>query len=198
MKSFFAGLLAIATALALGGCAHPITITPDLAKLPTESSQAKIDKAVGYYISEQNRALKVVTPAGGGDKVEYAPYADLESGLYRVLYNTFSAAYPVKYLQDQAFLKSKNIAWVFTPTITTNSSSRNSFFWPPTDFSVTIDVVSTDAAQQPVWKETIKADNDVIAVKDTLKEHGLAGRVAAEKALKMLQEKIQAAPEFRK
>lgn len=198
MNSLHSGLMALSVAVLCGGCAHPITIAPDLTRLTPDNAQPKIEKSVGYYISEQNKALRVTTPAGGGDSVEYAPYADLEPGLYRVLSNVFSAAYVVKDVKDLAFLQSKNIAWVFTPTLTTNSSSRNSFFWPPTDFSVTIDCTAADASQQQVWQTTVKADGDLIAVKEILKDHGLAGKSAAAKALTQFQGRLQAAPEFRK
>jgi hypothetical protein len=198
MTSIQNSLLALSIAVVCGGCAHPITIAPDLARITPDQTQQKIEKSVGYFISEQNKALRVTTPGGGGDSVEYAPYADLESGLYRVLSNVFGSVHMIKDTKDQAFLDSKNITWVFTPTITTNSSSRNSFFWPPTDFSVTLDCAAANAAKVEVWKTSIKADNDVIAVKEILKEHGLAGKSAATKALSQLQTQLQTAPEFRK
>ncbi len=198
MKSLQSGLLTIGVAMVCGGCAHPITISPDLAKIAPEATQPKIEKAVGYFISDQNKALEVTTPGGGGDSAKYTPYADLESGLYRVLSNSFNSAYAIKDVKDLAFMQSKNITWVFTPTITTTSSSRNNFFWPPTDFSVTIDCVATDSTQKEVWKTSVKADNDVVAVKDLLKDFGQAGKSAAGKALLQLQGQLISAPEFRK
>lgn len=198
MKYLNGGLMALSLAVFLGGCAHPITISPNITKLQAASMQTKIDKSVGYYISEGNRALSVTTPAGGGDSVKYTPYADIESGLYAVLSNVFSNAYVVKDPKDRAFLQSKNISWIFTPTITTDSSSRNSFFWPPTDFTVTLDCIAADGSQQEVWRTHASANNDLIAVKETIKDHGLAGGSATEKALLQLQEQIVAAPEFRK
>ncbi|HNB42584.1 MAG TPA: hypothetical protein PLX21_13565 [Rhodocyclaceae bacterium] len=198
MKTMHNTIMALSAAVLLGGCAHSINITPDSAKLASTQAQTKIDKVVGYYISEPNKALEVTTPAGGGDSVKYKPYADLEAGLQQALVNVFANAYPIKDIKDQAFLQGKDIAWVFTPTLTTNSSSRNNFFWPPTDFSVTIECTAVDAAQKPVWQTTVKADNDVVAVNAVIKDHGLAGKSAAEKALRQLQNQLQAAPEFRK
>lgn len=182
----------------LSGCAHDITISPDLNKIAASSSQAPIGKPVGYYISAQDKALRVITPAGGGDKVEYAPYADFEAGLAKVLSNVFGSAQPVKDAKDQADLQSKNIAWVFTPTLTTNSSSRNSFFWPPTDFTVTLNCTAANSSQQQVWQTNISSSNDVIAVNDTLHDHGLAGKKAMEKALSQLQDQLLSAEQFRK
>lgn len=191
-------LLMLSSTVFISGCAHPITIAPDLSKLPREQTQSKIERSVGYYISEQNKAVEVTTPAGGGDSVKYKPYADLEPGLYRVLSNVFTSVYPIKDTKDQAYLQSNNIAWIFTPTLTTNSSSRNHFFWPPTDFNLIIECTAADPTLKLVWQTSVKADNDVIAVKEILKDHGLAGKSAAEKALLHLQTQIQAASEFQK
>jgi len=197
MKPIHGGLIALAFAFLLGGCAHPISISPNITKLQGVATQGRIDKSVGYFISEPNKALSVTTPAGGGDSVRYSPYTDLESGLYAVLANVFNNVYPVKDIHDQAYLQDKGISWIFTPTITTSSSSRNNFFWPPTDFTVTIACVAADGAQHEVWRAAVTADNDVIAVNEVLHDQGLAGRLAAEKSLRQLQQQIEAAPVFR-
>lgn len=189
-------IFVLLTLLIVSGCAHNVDISPKLAALYQEQP-SKIDKIVGYYISDKNRTLSVTTPAGGGDSAKYTPYADLESGLNLVLSKVFTSAYKVKDISDQSFLRNKNIAWVFIPTITTTSSSRNYFFWPPTDFSVTINCVATDNDQQQIWNRTVQSDNDLIAVKEIIHDHGLAGRSAAANALKKLQAELLTAPEFR-
>ena len=179
------------------GCAHQVDIAPNLTVLTNMNTSAKIDKSVGYYIPEEKRVLSVTTPAGGGDSVKYTPYADLESGLNLVLSNIFSATYKVEDINDKTFLKSKNISWIFTPTITTTSSSRNVFFWPPTDFTVTINCITTDDDQQQVWNHTVQADNNLMSVKEILKDYGLAGRSAAENTLIKFQNDLLASPVFR-
>lgn len=192
-------LIAISFAVFCCACAHSITIPPDLNNLTPDEKNPKIEKAVGYYISEKNRTLKVTTPAGGGDSVEYAPYKDLEPGFYRVLSNVFSSVYVVNDTEDLSFLQSKNITWIFTPVITTNSSSRNPFFWPPTDFTVTVDCKAVDSTDQKVvWETTIKEDSDLIAVKKIIKDYGLAGKSAAAKALMQFQDQLHAAAVFHK
>ncbi len=196
MKSLRGALLVFAVAALCSGCAHQISISPNLGRIASDVVQPKIEKSVGYFISAQNRALEVTTPGGGGDSVRYLPYADLETGLARVLSNVFSAAYAVKDVKDQAYLQSKDITWIFTPTITTTSSSRNAFFWPPTDFSVSIDCVAADAAQHEIWKTTVTADGGLIAVSEIIKDHPLAAKTASEKALSALQMQIQGAPVF--
>jgi hypothetical protein len=192
------GLLVLGAAVMLGGCAHQVTIAPDAARLVRDDAKPRIEKQVGYHISEPNRVLQVTTPAGGGDSVKYPPYADLEAGINKVLSNVFAAVHVVRNPQDREFLKSKNISYVFTPTITTTSSSRNNFFWPPTDFAVTIDCVAADDQSQTVWSAKVQADGGLLAVKDTLTDHGIAGRRAAENALTKLQAELESAAVFRK
>ena len=62
---------------------------------------------------------------------------------------------------------------------------------------MTIDCIATDNAQQQVWSHTVQADGNLIAVKEIRKDHGLAGRSAAENALIKLQNDLLAAPVFR-
>ena len=191
-------LLLTATVLFSSGCAHQIEIAPDLGKIMNENPTEKIDKAVGYYISAEKRQLSVTTPAGGGDSVKYNPYLVIEPGFNLILSKIFTAAYRIDDLNDQTFMQEKKIHWVFTPTISTNSSSRNAFFWPPTDFSMTINCIASDQDQAQIWNETVQADGDVIPVSEILKDHGLAGKSAAANALHKLYLKLQAAPEFRR
>ena len=183
--------------LALAGCAHNIRIVPDSSALAADASTAKIDRKVGYYISPENRIKVVETPAGGGDQVSYTPYADLEAGLNQVLSNVFAEVSVIKDIKDADFLRNNNISFVFVPTIDTTSSSRNNFFWPPTDFSVSLECLAVDSQGREVWKKSVKADGGLIAVKVILNERGLAGRRAAENALKLLQNELLKAPELR-
>src|SRR5262245_2668494 len=86
MKNTVLGILILAAAV-LTGCAHPMSIKPDLAALATSpvSLEQRIQKNVGLYISPADRAKLVTSKGGGGDKVTYAPYADTETGIYKVL-----------------------------------------------------------------------------------------------------------------
>lgn len=178
------------------GCAHPISIAPDLNSLKQNSNISPIPKTVGYYISPEDRAKRVTTPAGGGDSVEYAPYADLEPGIYRTLGNIYTNVFVVKDLKDHAYLKSKEISMIFVPKIETTSSSRNHFFWPPTDFGVTLECSALDSQGVKLWSATVKTDGGLIPVKEILNDFGLAGRRASAEALKALEIQIRAAPEL--
>ena len=61
----------------LAGCAHPISLSPDLARV-TSATATKIDKKAGLSLADADRSREVTTPGGGGDKLSYFPYRDLE------------------------------------------------------------------------------------------------------------------------
>lgn len=137
------------------------------------------------------------TAGGGGDKVAYKPYADLDAGLNRVLSNIFAGGvYVVKDPSDAALLRQESISFVFRPTIQTTSSSRNLMFWPPTDFWMTISCTAVDASGHDIWSKAVTADGGLTPVNATLHEHGITGRQAAEAALLKLQAEITRAAEF--
>jgi hypothetical protein len=54
-----------AVAAILTGCAHPLVITPDVAKLEAPAKTVPHKAVVGYYLSEEQRAQEVITPGGG-------------------------------------------------------------------------------------------------------------------------------------
>ncbi|HLO78001.1 MAG TPA: hypothetical protein VK196_16220 [Magnetospirillum sp.] len=191
-------LLAVGLVLVCGACSHPIVIAPDLSQLPRQDGASKVDKKVGLHIPRDKRELRVKTPGGGGDNVDYTPYADLEPGLYRTLSNVFSLVVMVDDPHNSERLKMDGITYVFTPAITTTSSSRNIMFWPPTDFSVTIACTATDSGASVVWSSSVAGDGGLIPVSDILKDFGLAGRRASANSLLRLESEIRAASIFRK
>lgn len=187
----FASLLALAL---LSGCAHPILIGPDNTKLPTTSSSvAPRTLSVGYFISDVDRARRVITPGGGGDKVEYAPYKDLEPGLFRVLGNVFTDVHVLKTFDDKAYIVAKGIKLILRPSINTNSSSPSPFTWPPTDFEVLIDVQAVDASGASVWKTTVSGKGKA-EFSEFKSDFGLAAKRASEAALTNLQAALMASP----
>jgi hypothetical protein len=196
-------IVALILALVCSACAHPIKIAPDLAELKRDAGpagrpgEARIQKNVGYYISDADRERRVETPGGGGDKVSYTPYADLEAGIHRVLSSIFAKVSVIKETPGPEVMKANGINYIFTPSIRTGSSSRNIMFWPPTDFTVTIECSAVDSTGAQIWSQTVSADGGLTSVNSTIHEHGLAGRRAAENALKKLQAAIVEAPAFR-
>jgi len=188
--------LAIIPLLFVGlGCAHRIDITPPLDALNAAGIN-KIDKNVGYYISPEKLAQEVETPAGGGDKVKYLPYKESEAGLNRVLSNVFREVYALPSPGSAEFIASKNISYIFVPTITTDSSSRSPWIWPPSDFTVSLDCRATDGSGQVVWETSLKVEAHE-RLPDVYRDHALAGKVALQNAFLELQGKILKAVEFR-
>ena len=104
------------------GCAHSINITPAVGSIDA-SGISRINKNVGYYISPEDLARQVVTGGGGGDSVKYFPYKESEPALKQVLLNTFGEVHALKSPSDTGFIASKNISYIFIPTIVTDSSS---------------------------------------------------------------------------
>src|SRR5436190_546409 len=92
--------IVVITALMAVGCAHRIDITPPLNTLQATSA-AKINKTVGYYISEADKAKEVTTPGGGGDRVTYQPYKESEPALNQVLSNIYVKVIPIRSLDDK-------------------------------------------------------------------------------------------------
>jgi hypothetical protein len=188
--------LAIIPVLFVGlGCAHRIDITPALDALDA-SGVTKIDKNVGYYIAPEKLAREVETLAGGGDKVKYLPYKESEAALNRVLSNVFRGVYALPSPGNAEFIASRNISYIFVPTITTDSSSRSSWIWPPSDFTVSLDCRATDGSGQVVWETSLKAEAHE-RLPDVYRDHALAGKVALQNAFLELQGRILKAVEFR-
>lgn len=132
----------------LGGCAHPISVGADTSKIVGTVSK-KIDKKVGLQITDADKAKEVTTPGGGGDKVNYFPYRDLEAGLYTALGESFTSVSKVSGVADPK-VQSEGLSLIFLPTITTNSSSDSALTWPPTKFSIDLVCKVVDAKGQLV------------------------------------------------
>ncbi|PHS55678.1 MAG: hypothetical protein COB17_11200 [Sulfurimonas sp.] len=181
----------------LSGCAHKISISPSLEDIRETKVEKKVDVNVGYYISKHNKQLKVTTPDGGGDKVEYTPYKDTEGAFNTILSKVFNRVYSLKSINDKTYIESKNIKFIFTPTITTNSSSESAFTWPPTKFTVALkcEAISLDGTK--IWEETVYEEGN--AEYDEFKENfSLSSQRATEKAFKNMLNKLKVSNVFKK
>lgn len=179
----------LAAAAACGGCAHTIRIAPDTDRWPNATAERRTDVNVAYYVEPADRTRTVTTPGGGGDKVAYAPYKDLEAPLYRALSNVFGRVYPLSDPNDAAFLEQKAIRFVFRPRLETNSSSDSLLTWPPTEFTLTIEVDAVDAAARPVWKTRATGVGHA-SYSEFKHDPGLAAKRAAEQAFGRLNEAL--------
>ena len=112
-----------------------------------------------------------------------------------MLANIFREVYPVPSLVNVDFITKKNIDYVFIPLITTYSSSRSMWIWPPSDFTMHLTCRTIDAAGNEVWETTATGDAHM-RLPDVARDHGLAGREATSKAFSDLQERIISSGKF--
>jgi hypothetical protein len=195
MKALRLALVVVVIAMG-AGCAHPMIIKPEMEKLSAAPQSSKIAKNVGLYIAAPNREKEVTTPGGGGDKVRYKPYADLESGLYKVLGDVFQDVTLLKATNDEAVAK-RSLVYIIEPEVTTTSSSSGVFTWMATDFTVQLTCKVTDPTGQVIG--TVSSSGTGHAVFDELKSNfSLAGQRASEDALVKLRGALLQAPELRK
>ena len=185
-------LTALVAVMFASGCAHMINITPPANTISAQGI-TKIDKTVGYYISKEQRAPSVTSKGGGGDKVTYHPYAELEPTLTQVLSNSYTKVVALAAINDKAELESKQIAYVFAPVITTTSSSSSASTWPPTNFTVTIACTAANGSGANVWNSTVTGSGEAVFA-DFKHDFSLAARRASKDAFNQLQKGIVAAP----
>ncbi len=178
----------------LGGCAHPISVAADTAKITT--TNAKINKKVGLQITDADKAKEVTTPGGGGDKVNYFPYRDLEAGLYTALGQSFASVSKVSGVADPK-VQSEGLSLIFVPTITTNSSSDSALTWPPTKFSIDLACKVVDAKGQAVTEFTVQGTGQA-EFSEFKSEHSLSAKRAADDAMAKLMQQIAKDPALSK
>ena len=189
-------IISILSILLFTGCSHKISINPSLKQIRATPIEKKIDLNVGYYISKYNRNLKVITPAGGGDKVEYMPYKDTESALNTVLSKVFNRVYSLELIGNKTYIESKKIKYIFIPTITTNSSSESIFTWPPTKFTVTLKCEAINLDGIKVWEETVHEKGR--AELDEFKNNfSLSAQRATQKAFQSMLNKLKKSNSFK-
>lgn len=182
---------------ALTGCAHPIVMSPDVAKIEPTSGIVPIKKNVAYYIAEDLRTKEVTTPGGGGDKVSYQPYRDMETAFYKMLTNVFGNVTKLKSPNDAEAISKNNVAYVITPQLLTDSSSPSPFTWPPTKFSVDLTCNISDAAGKTVATKKVSGAGN--AEFDEFKaDFSLSAKRASQDALLKMQQALADEPELRK
>lgn len=181
---------------ALSGCAHEISLTGDASKLPALST-APLEKNVALVITEDETAREVITPGGGGDKVSYHPYRDLELPLYVGLGHVFKNVTKLKTIPDAATIQAQHLDYVITPTIKTTSSSPSLLTWPPTNFTVTLTCTVADPTGQTVATEDVTGSAHA-EFSEFKRNFGLAAQLATADAVTKLQTALSAAPELHK
>lgn len=187
-------IAAVGVAAVLSGCAHEISLTGEAGKIPALSS-APLERTVGLVITDEQAGREVVTPGGGGDKVAYHPYRDLELPLYVSLEHVFRNVTKLKSMPDAATIQSSHLDYVITPAIQTTSSSPSLLTWPPTDFTVTLTCTVTDPAGKTVATEEVTGKGHA-EFSEFRRNFGLAGQLATADAVSKLQDALANAPEL--
>lgn len=188
------GLLLVCAVAA--GCAHPITLAPNLEAVSNPDA-TRIPKTVALHVTNSQRALQLETPGGGGDKVSYFPYKDLETGLYKALSEVFANVTAVSTVADKTALQAAGVNLVVTPEITTYSFSDSIVTWPPTKFGVTLTCAVTDVNGAPLT--TVKVTGDGFAPFEEFKaNYSLSAVRASNDALTKLIKALKEAPELRR
>jgi len=187
-------ILVLATYL-FSGCAHKISITPDTDSINRVVVDNKIDANVAYYMSQDNKMKEIITPGGGGDKITYSPYKDTEAAFRFVLLKLFDKVYSLDSLDDKTVIQTKNIKYIFIPTINTTSFSDSIFTWPPTKFTFELRCYALDKNSNEIWSDIIYSEG--YASYDEFKNNfGLSAQRASKQAMLELLEKIDRSKKF--
>ncbi|BBB25984.1 hypothetical protein [Amphritea japonica] len=149
-------ILMAALAALVVGCAHPINIT----QLDDQADYAgdKVSKTVAYVITDAQKQEEVISAGGGGDKVSYYPYRDLEKTIRSVLGSVYDDVYAINSTTDFKAIESNNIQLIYVPVISTSSSSESMFTWPPTKFTVNLSCSVNDEKGQNVANVTVSGE----------------------------------------
>lgn len=190
LKTIRFGRLALAAGIValLTACAHPISL--EASKLPERKEAALVAKKVAYVVTDADRGKEVTTPGGGGDKVSYYPYRDMEGAIRSALRSVYQDVSALKSAQDKAAIKEAGVAFIFAPEIVTNSSSPSPFTWPPTKFSAEVMCTVTDPNGNVVAK--VRATGNGAAEFDEFKsDFSLSARRAVAEVVEKLALEIR-------
>lgn len=180
----------------LASCAHPILLTPDLQSLKRPQG-GYIQATAGYYISPHDREKKVVTPGGGGEKVYYYPYKELEPALQKVLYNVFQDVKSLDLTITPDYLRANGIAFAFLPKIMTSSYSDSAFTWPPTSFTINLSCKAFSQDGKLIWEREYTGVGTA-TFNEFKTDFGLAAKRASQKVFSEMLDDLTQAIEFRK
>ena len=103
---FYRSSLLIAVSFFLSACAHTIAISP--ISTPARIDANLIQKKVAYVMTDVDRSKQITTAGGGGDKVTYLPYRDLEKVIRDALRSVYSDVLVIKSNTDSEAIKSND------------------------------------------------------------------------------------------
>jgi hypothetical protein len=187
MKLSFHALVGT-TALAMAaGCAHPIKVAPDAAKVERVSTTApKLAANIGYYIPPEVSSVEVTTAGGGGDNIRYYPYTDIEPGFEKMLSNVFTGVVKLNSITDLPGIAHGGTQYIVQPVIVTSSGGSGLFTWPPTNFTVDLTCTVRDTSGALLATPRVVGTGSA-ETGERLRQHGIAGERAMEDALTKMQ-----------
>jgi hypothetical protein len=180
---------AVAVVALLSACAHPISL--ESVRLPERDEARVAQKKVAYVITEQDRAKEVITPGGGGDRVSYYPYRDMEGAIRAALRSVYADVVSLNTATDAAAVRDAGVAYVFVPEITTSSSSSSLLTWPPTSFTAQVTCTVTDA-QGGVLAKFSTTGNGAAEWSEFVRDFSLSARRAVSDLAEKLAQDIRA------
>ncbi|MFN7122517.1 MAG: hypothetical protein ACK4NM_10835 [Hydrogenophaga sp.] len=193
-QNFWRIPVAAALVALLAACAHPIGISP--LETPVRNEAGLNPKKVAYVMTDADRGKEVITAGGGGDKVSYFPYRDLEKSIRDALRAVYSDVFVVKSASDREAIAAFGVSHVFSPSITTTTESPSLFTWPPTKFGIDLTCEVSDPEGKAVT--TVKAQgNGTAEFAEFKSDFGLAGRRAAAQLSEQLKQQVQANAKLR-
>lgn len=178
----------------LTACAHPIGIGP--LETPVRNEAGLSPRKVAYVMTDADRTREVTTPGGGGDKISYFPYRDLEKSLRDALRAVYADVFVIPSTSDAEAIARFGVSYVFVPEITTSSASSSIFTWPPTQFGIDLTCKVSDAQGQLLTQVRAQAQGSA-EFSEFMKDFGLAGRRAATQVSEQLRQSILAEPKLR-
>lgn len=178
----------------LAACAHPINLEPQ--KLPERRESSLVAKKVAYVITDADKAREVTTPGGGGDKVSYYPYRDMEKAIRGALRAVYQDVAALPGSNDVAALKASGASYIFVPQISTTSSSPSPFTWPPTKFSTEVQCTVLDPQGATLAKLHVSG-NGAAEFDEFKSDFSLAARRSVAEVVEKLAQEIRRSDKLR-
>lgn len=177
----------------LAACSHSITIEPQT--MPTRTESSLVKKRVAYVMSDTERQKEITTSGGGGDKVSYYPFRDFEKALRETLRSIYDDVTLLKSASDAAAVRESGAQLIFSPQITTTSSSPSLLTWPPTKFTFEVACSVTDPSGAVVVELRV-AGQGTSEFDEFKGDTGLSGKRATAQAMQKLREEIMGNPKL--
>lgn len=178
------------------GCAHKISISPNVSMLSPRHGADKIPGNVGYIFPPNSLNKEVVKSASGGDSIKFFPYKDLEAAYAMMLRGVFQRVTPLISIQDPKITENA-VDYLATLDISTASRSEASMLWPPTWFRVDLTLTINKPQGENIAVISVKGKGRASPFERD-SNRGLAGKRAVVEALDKMQKALLYSEELNK